>query len=115
MHPLGARSSTPTGPDWPPHTAPAGPYESSMTYSPRTPTPRPPARESQFRHGLRQCPPEQRRQLLVDHVATLASTVMGLTPAELDPTTGFFQLGMDSLMSVTLQRNLSASLGTAPT
>ena len=36
---------------------------------------------------------------------------MGLTPAELDPTTGFFQLGMDSLMSVTLQRNLSASLG----
>jgi len=36
---------------------------------------------------------------------------MGLPPAELDPTTGFFQLGMDSLMSVTLQRNLSASLG----
>ena len=71
----------------------------------------PAARESQFRHGLRQCPPQQRRHLLVDHVATQASTVMGLTPAELDPTTGFFQLGMDSLMSVTLQRNLSASLG----
>jgi phthiocerol/phenolphthiocerol synthesis type-I polyketide synthase B len=71
----------------------------------------PAARESQFRHGLRQCPPERRRQLLVDHIATQASTVMGLTPAELDPTTGFFQLGMDSLMSVTLQRNLSASLG----
>ena len=35
---------------------------------------------------------------------------MGLPPAELDPSTGFFQLGMDSLMSVTLQRNLSASL-----
>ena len=71
----------------------------------------PAARESQFRHGLRQCPPQQRRHLLVDHVATQASTVMGLTPAELDPTTGFFQLGMDSLMSVTLQHNLSASLG----
>ena len=36
---------------------------------------------------------------------------MGLPPAELDPSTGFFQLGMDSLMSVTLQRNLTASLG----
>jgi acyl transferase domain-containing protein len=70
-----------------------------------------PAPESQFRHGLRHCPPQQRRQLLVDHVATQASTVMGLTPTELDSTTGFFQLGMDSPMSVTLQHNLSASLG----
>ena len=37
---------------------------------------------------------------------------MGLPPTEsLDPSTGFFQLGMDSLMSVTLQRALSDSLG----
>ena len=71
----------------------------------------PAARESQFRHQLRQHPPQQRPHLLADHVATLASAVMGLTPAELDPTTGFFQLGMDSLMSVTLQHNLTASLG----
>jgi phthiocerol/phenolphthiocerol synthesis type-I polyketide synthase B len=71
----------------------------------------PTAHQSEFRHGLRQCPPEQRRQLLVDHVAALASAVMGLTPAELDLSTGFFQLGMDSLMSVALQRNLSAILG----
>nr|AAA17361.1 L518_F2_22 [Mycobacterium leprae] len=35
-----------------------------------------------------------------------------LLPAEtLDPSAGFFQLGMDSLMSVTLQRALSDSLG----
>jgi phthiocerol/phenolphthiocerol synthesis type-I polyketide synthase B len=67
--------------------------------------------DSEFRRRLQQCPPEQLRQLLIDHVAAQASTVMGLPPAELDPTTGFFQLGMDSLMSVTLQRNLSASLG----
>ena len=39
--PNGARSSTPTGPNWPPPTAPAAPYESSMTYSPNTPTPPP--------------------------------------------------------------------------
>ena len=67
--------------------------------------------DSEFRRRLQQCPPERRRELLVDHVATQTSTVMGLPPAELDPSTGFFQLGMDSLMSVTLQRNLSASLG----
>jgi phthiocerol/phenolphthiocerol synthesis type-I polyketide synthase B len=36
---------------------------------------------------------------------------MGLPSTEaLDPAVGFFQLGMDSLMSVTLQRSLSASL-----
>ena len=35
---------------------------------------------------------------------------MGLTPSELDPCTGFFQLGMDSLMTVTLQHNLSTTL-----
>ena len=37
---------------------------------------------------------------------------MGLaSPQLLDPTAGFFQSGMDSLMSVTLQRALSDSLG----
>jgi len=71
----------------------------------------PAAPESPFRHQLRQRPPQQRSYLLIDHVAAQASAVMGLTPAELDPSTGFFQLGMDSLMSVTLQRNLTVSLG----
>jgi phthiocerol/phenolphthiocerol synthesis type-I polyketide synthase B len=37
---------------------------------------------------------------------------MGLASANaLDATVGFFQFGMDSLMSVTLQRSLSQSLG----
>jgi phthiocerol/phenolphthiocerol synthesis type-I polyketide synthase B len=37
---------------------------------------------------------------------------MGLSAAEtLDASAGFFQLGMDSLMSVTLQRDLSETLG----
>jgi acyl carrier protein len=71
----------------------------------------PAAPQSEFRRGLRGCPPERRGQLLVDHVAALAAAVMGLAASELDPATGFFQLGMDSLMSVTLQRNLSATLG----
>jgi phthiocerol/phenolphthiocerol synthesis type-I polyketide synthase B len=68
--------------------------------------------ESEFATSLRECPPERRRDLLADHITTLASDVMGLASTQtLDPAVGFFQLGMDSLMSVTLQRGLSASLG----
>jgi len=72
--------------------------------------------EGAFRKALRECPSEQRRALLLDHIGGLASAVMGLPPSEiLDPTAGFFQLGMDSLMSLTLSRSLSASLGEALT
>jgi len=72
------------------------------------------APESELRRALRESPPEGRRDLLADHIATLASTVMGLPSGEaLDPEAGFFQLGMDSLMSVKLQRSLGASLGIA--
>jgi phthiocerol/phenolphthiocerol synthesis type-I polyketide synthase B len=68
--------------------------------------------ETEFGRALRECPPERRRELLADRIGRLASEVMGLPPTEsLDPAAGFFQLGMDSLMSVTLQRSLGASLG----
>ena len=50
--------------------------------------------------------------MLFDHVGASAAKVMGMPATEpLDPSAGFFQLGMDSLMSVTLQRALSESLG----
>jgi phthiocerol/phenolphthiocerol synthesis type-I polyketide synthase B len=68
--------------------------------------------ETELAAALRECAPERRRELLADQIMTLASDVMGLAPTQaLDPAVGFFQLGMDSLMSVTLQRGLSASLG----
>ena len=68
--------------------------------------------EGEFRKALRECPSERRRALLAEHIGGLASAVMGLPPSEvLDPAAGFFQLGMDSLMSLTLSRSLSASLG----
>jgi len=68
--------------------------------------------ESEFRKALRDCQPERRRDLLADHIGMLASGVMGLPAAQtLDPSAGFFELGMDSLMSVSLQRSLAASLG----
>ena len=70
------------------------------------------APESEFRTSLRECAPEGRRELLAEHILATASAVIGLAPGDrLDPEAGFFQLGMDSLMSVTLQRTLSASLG----
>ncbi len=72
------------------------------------------ATESEFRKELRECAPERRRALLADHIASLASAVIGFSADQaLDPNAGFFQLGMDSLMSVTLQRRLAASLGLA--
>jgi phthiocerol/phenolphthiocerol synthesis type-I polyketide synthase B len=71
-----------------------------------------PMPESEFRKALRTCQPERRHDMLFDQVGVLAAKVMGLPVTEtLDPSTGFFQLGMDSLMSVTLQRALSDSLG----
>jgi phthiocerol/phenolphthiocerol synthesis type-I polyketide synthase B len=67
---------------------------------------------TEFREALRECEPIRRRDLLLDHVSALVAAVMGLaSPHLLDPTAGFFQMGMDSLMSVTLQRALTETLG----
>jgi phthiocerol/phenolphthiocerol synthesis type-I polyketide synthase B len=67
-----------------------------------------------FREALRDCEPTKRYELLVDHVRAQVAAAMGLaSPQSLDRSAGFFQSGMDSLMSVTLQRSLSESLGEA--
>jgi phthiocerol/phenolphthiocerol synthesis type-I polyketide synthase B len=69
---------------------------------------------TRFRAELRDCEPARRRDLLFDHVTEQVAAAMGLaSPQLLDPQAGFFQSGMDSLMSVTLQRSLSESLGEA--
>jgi len=71
-------------------------------------------RSTEFREALRDSEPTRRRGLLVDHVTAQVVAAMGLASAQLlDPAAGFFQSGMDSLMSVTLQRALSESLGEA--
>jgi phthiocerol/phenolphthiocerol synthesis type-I polyketide synthase B len=74
----------------------------------------PAVRSTEFREALRDSEPTRRRGLLVDHVTAQVVAAMGLASAQLlDPAAGFFQSGMDSLMSVTLQRALSESLGEA--
>jgi phthiocerol/phenolphthiocerol synthesis type-I polyketide synthase B len=67
---------------------------------------------TEFRQALHDCEPTRRRELLVDQVTAQVVAAMGLaSPHLLDPSVGFFQSGMDSLMSVTLQRSLAESLG----
>jgi phthiocerol/phenolphthiocerol synthesis type-I polyketide synthase B len=67
---------------------------------------------TEFREALRDCEPTRRRDLLVDHLTVQVAAAMGLaSPQLLDPSAGFFQSGMDSLMTVTLRRSLSESLG----
>ena len=71
-----------------------------------------PTGDTPFRLQLRETGPEARVDLLTDHVSDQVARAMGLASAHtLEPTVGFFQFGMDSLMSVTLQRSLSESLG----
>ncbi len=67
---------------------------------------------TKFRSGLGEAEPGERQGILAAHVSEQVSAAMGLGPRQaLEPTAGFFQSGMDSLMSVTLQRSLSESLG----
>ncbi|MFB1298374.1 SDR family NAD(P)-dependent oxidoreductase [Mycobacterium sp. pW049] len=70
--------------------------------------------DTKFRQELKDADPGHRIDLLTDFVIAQVAAVMGLASAHtLDPTVGFFQFGMDSLMSVTLQRSLSENLGEA--
>ena len=70
--------------------------------------------DTKFRQELKETEPARRVELLTEFVISQVAAAMGLKSAHtLDPTVGFFQFGMDSLMSVTLQRSLSESLGEA--
>jgi phthiocerol/phenolphthiocerol synthesis type-I polyketide synthase B len=65
-----------------------------------------------FRSGLQACEPVERRAMLTEHVCALVAEAMGLSsPHEVDHSVGFFQAGMNSLMSVALRRSLSESVG----
>jgi phthiocerol/phenolphthiocerol synthesis type-I polyketide synthase B len=64
-----------------------------------------------FRAALAGCDPSGRRDMLAEHVCEQIARAMGLPSARaLDPSAGFFQSGMTSLVSVALRRALSESL-----
>jgi myxalamid-type polyketide synthase MxaE and MxaD len=55
--------------------------------------------------------PDRQHDVILAHVRTAAAGVLGLAARQLDPHRGFFDLGMDSLLSVELRRRLEASTG----
>jgi myxalamid-type polyketide synthase MxaE and MxaD len=66
---------------------------------------------AEFRNLLEQAPANERWALLRTHVKREVARVLGLDPSQpLDPDQGFFQMGMDSLMSVELRGRLANSL-----
>jgi acyl carrier protein len=65
-----------------------------------------------FKDVWRTYEPERRRALLRNHVGVLVAAVMGLGSSQsMNPSADFFELGMDSLMSMILQRALAETLG----
>ncbi|MFM9034351.1 MAG: SDR family NAD(P)-dependent oxidoreductase [Mycobacterium sp.] len=67
---------------------------------------------TEFRTALAECEPNERHQMLTGHVCALVTEAMGLSSTQLlDRSAGFFQSGMNSLMSVALRRSLSDSIG----
>ena len=59
-------------------------------------------------------PAALRRDLIVEHVQREVAAVLGLPRADdVAPTTGLFDLGMDSLMAVELKRRLERAVGRA--
>jgi acyl carrier protein len=73
-----------------------------------------PAASEGIRQKLDRLPPKDRRAALRAHVGELVNGVLGRPPTEpLDPARGFFEFGMDSLMSVELRNALQRSLGSS--
>jgi microcystin synthetase protein McyG len=60
---------------------------------------------------LRFASPRQRRVFLLDHVLAETAQVLGMNGTDaIEPSQGFFELGMDSLTSVELRNRLAATL-----
>ncbi|MCP3063708.1 type I polyketide synthase [Myxococcus sp. K38C18041901] len=65
---------------------------------------------SELLRRLEEAPEGRRRNVLQDFVRGEASRVLGAEPSSLTPGQGFFQMGMNSLMSVELKNHLERSL-----
>ncbi len=71
-----------------------------------------PAEVNDFRGELEHADPEDRRDLLLDHICGHVIKVLRLSPSfELRPDQGLTDLGMDSLLAVELVNRLKSSLG----
>jgi len=67
--------------------------------------------ESDFTRKLQSATPGRRRDLLIAHLRFLVANVLGFDPSrEIDPEQSFFELGMDSLMSLEFKGRLERTL-----
>nr|CAD89776.1 MelE protein [Melittangium lichenicola] len=64
---------------------------------------------SELLRQLEEAPSGRRRGVLLEHVRQVAARVLGAEPSALAPHQGFFQMGMNSLMSVELKNHLEKS------
>ncbi|HEX2049209.1 MAG TPA: beta-ketoacyl synthase N-terminal-like domain-containing protein [Actinomycetota bacterium] len=70
------------------------------------------ADDAPLRRELLETPAEQRFDVLVDRLLDDVADVLGLDdPSEVGPGQGFFELGMDSVMSLSLKTRLERALG----
>jgi NAD(P)-dependent dehydrogenase (short-subunit alcohol dehydrogenase family)/acyl carrier protein len=77
------------------------------------PDPHPAAAAAPLQADYIRLSPDERRDWLVAHLQRVVAEVLGLgDPARADPRTGFFRLGMDSLMALDLKDRLAADFGT---
>ncbi|QSQ18101.1 SDR family NAD(P)-dependent oxidoreductase [Myxococcus landrumensis] len=72
--------------------------------------PEPGAARPELLLRLEEAPSGRRLMVLQDYVRREAARVLGAEPATLEPRRGFFQLGMNSLMSIELKNHLERNL-----
>ncbi len=67
-----------------------------------------------LKHDLRSTPTSEHYDLVAEYIAQLVTDLMELNPSQpVDYQTGFFDLGMDSLMAVDLRSRIQSDLGYA--
>ena len=67
---------------------------------------------AQLARFLQDAPPQERKDLLFTYVQNEVAKILGFaSPDLLDPSQGFFKMGMDSLMTVKLRNRLETALG----
>lgn len=69
------------------------------------------AQEPELLRRVHRAPPHQRQEVLIEVVRDQVAGVLGRAPAELDLDRPLQQMGMDSLMAVSLSKTLGAQLG----
>src|SRR5262249_17854078 len=66
---------------------------------------------TQLVERLTVAPAQQRKKLVVDYLRDVVAEVTRIDPAEIRDESGFFDVGMDSLMAVEMRRRVERAVG----